>query len=85
MTQTTNNNFQYNSFEFRLKFWSCCTRKTSDFSKFLEQEGCESLSNHLWTIDSDVSFLLLSIHHYSNISFYQYIIIVIYHSINTSL
>jgi len=29
------------------KFWSCCQRKTSDFSSFLAQEGCER-GKHKW-------------------------------------
>lgn len=31
-----------------LKFWSCCQKKTSDFSAFLAQVGCES-GKHKWT------------------------------------
>jgi len=30
-----------------MKYWSCCQRKTSDFSAFLEQEGC-STGKHIW-------------------------------------
>lgn len=30
-----------------MKYWSCCQRKTSEFSNFLEQEGCET-GHHLW-------------------------------------
>jgi len=30
-----------------MKFWSCCQRKTSEFTNFLEQEGCEK-GHHLW-------------------------------------
>ena len=30
-----------------MKFWSCCQRKTSDFSQFLNQEGCTQ-GKHLW-------------------------------------
>jgi hypothetical protein len=30
-----------------LKYWSCCRKKTTDFSKFLEQAGCTS-GTHLW-------------------------------------
>ncbi|CAK8678788.1 unnamed protein product [Clavelina lepadiformis] len=30
-----------------MKFWSCCQRKTSDFTSFLNQEGC-SKGKHLW-------------------------------------
>ncbi|KAM4695983.1 integrin beta-1-binding protein 2 [Rhinophrynus dorsalis] len=30
-----------------MKFWSCCSIKTSDFSEFLDQRGCSS-GKHLW-------------------------------------
>ncbi|XP_037082848.1 cysteine and histidine-rich domain-containing protein 1-like [Pollicipes pollicipes] len=30
-----------------MKYWSCCQRKTSDFSAFLAQEGCTT-GDHLW-------------------------------------
>lgn len=30
-----------------LKYWSCCRKITSDFSKFLEQAGCTT-GQHLW-------------------------------------
>ncbi|XP_023235491.1 cysteine and histidine-rich domain-containing protein 1-like [Centruroides sculpturatus] len=30
-----------------LKYWSCCTRKTTDFETFLEQEGCTT-GSHTW-------------------------------------
>ncbi|XP_064473037.1 cysteine and histidine-rich domain-containing protein 1-like isoform X2 [Ornithodoros turicata] len=30
-----------------MKYWTCCQRKTSDFSSFLEQEGCTT-GNHTW-------------------------------------
>ncbi|KAK7576607.1 hypothetical protein V9T40_012893 [Parthenolecanium corni] len=30
-----------------LKYWSCCKKITSDFSKFLEQAGCTT-GRHLW-------------------------------------
>lgn len=30
-----------------LKYWSCCQKKTTDFSVFLEQPGC-SEGNHVW-------------------------------------
>lgn len=29
------------------KFWSCCQRRTSDFSEFQRQEGCTS-GDHVW-------------------------------------
>lgn len=32
------------------KFWSCCQRKTCDFTTFMEQKGCES-GNHKWIQD----------------------------------
>ncbi|XKL60566.1 hypothetical protein PGB90_007623 [Kerria lacca] len=30
-----------------LKYWSCCKKITSDFSKFLDQVGC-TIGNHVW-------------------------------------
>ena len=33
--------------DFRMKFWSCCQRKTTEFDKFLEQQGCET-GKHKW-------------------------------------
>ncbi|KAF6028080.1 CHORDC1 [Bugula neritina] len=30
-----------------LKYWSCCQRKTTEFDKFLEQQGCET-GKHNW-------------------------------------
>ncbi|XP_071449282.1 cysteine and histidine-rich domain-containing protein morgana isoform X2 [Hetaerina americana] len=33
-----------------LKFWSCCTRRTSDFNAFLEQKGC-NVGKHKWFED----------------------------------
>ena len=30
-----------------LKYWTCCTRRTSDFQAFLNQEGC-STGTHAW-------------------------------------
>ncbi|XP_013776520.1 cysteine and histidine-rich domain-containing protein 1-like [Limulus polyphemus] len=30
-----------------MKFWSCCTKRTTDFESFLEQEGCTT-GNHVW-------------------------------------
>lgn len=30
-----------------MKYWSCCQRKTSDFTNFLDQAGCET-GKHLW-------------------------------------
>lgn len=29
------------------KYWSCCQKKTTDFSTFLSQPGCDT-GNHLW-------------------------------------
>jgi cysteine and histidine-rich domain-containing protein len=34
------------------KFWSCCKKKTSDFSSFLSQVGCES-GKHKWENDGE--------------------------------
>jgi len=31
-----------------MKFWSCCERKTSDFTSFLNQVGCEKAESHQW-------------------------------------
>lgn len=36
------------------KFWSCCQKKTSDFSAFLAQTGCES-GKHKWVQDADAA------------------------------
>lgn len=33
-----------------MKYWSCCQKKTSDFSAFLAQAGCES-GKHKWEQD----------------------------------
>ncbi|CAB3384411.1 Hypothetical predicted protein [Cloeon dipterum] len=30
-----------------MKFWSCCTKRTSDFDEFLKQKGCET-GRHCW-------------------------------------
>ena len=32
---------------FRMKYWSCCQRKTSEFDNFLNQIGCQE-GKHLW-------------------------------------
>ncbi|XP_058453302.1 cysteine and histidine-rich domain-containing protein morgana [Malaya genurostris] len=37
-----------------LKFWSCCQRRTSDFTAFMNQPGCET-GRHKWTSDEDQS------------------------------
>ena len=34
-------------FRCRMKYWSCCQRKTSDFDNFLNQVGCQE-GNHVW-------------------------------------
>ena len=34
-----------------MKFWSCCQRKTSDFTAFLEQVGCTE-GRHKWIRDN---------------------------------
>lgn len=37
-----------------LKFWSCCQRRTSDFTAFMNQPGCET-GSHKWTSDEERS------------------------------
>lgn len=37
-----------------LKFWSCCQRRTSDFTAFMNQAGCET-GCHKWTSDEEES------------------------------
>lgn len=34
------------------KFWSCCQKKTTDFSTFLSQPGCDT-GTHLWIKEED--------------------------------
>lgn len=33
-----------------LKYWSCCQKRTSDFTAFMNQEGC-AFGKHKWTKD----------------------------------
>lgn len=40
-----------------LKFWSCCTKRTTDFAAFMSQKGC-AYGKHKWI--SNVSFSLNS-------------------------
>ncbi|XP_057380892.1 cysteine and histidine-rich domain-containing protein 1-like isoform X1 [Daphnia carinata] len=35
-----------------LKYWTCCTRRTSDFQAFLNQEGCET-GTHDWKTEKE--------------------------------
>merc|ERR1712136_10234 len=35
------------------KFWSCCTKRTSDFDEFLKQVGCET-GRHKWMRPSEI-------------------------------
>ena len=35
-----------------MKFWSCCERKTSDFTSFLNQVGCEKTERYLFICDT---------------------------------
>nr|XP_018670078.1 cysteine and histidine-rich domain-containing protein 1-like [Ciona intestinalis] len=35
-----------------MKYWSCCQRKTSDFTAFLSQAGC-SKGSHLWKSNTE--------------------------------
>lgn len=37
-----------------LKFWSCCTKRTTDFAAFLEQVGCAT-GKHVWVKDKGAS------------------------------
>lgn len=37
-----------------LKFWSCCQKRTSDFTAFMNQVGCET-GSHKWTSDEEES------------------------------
>jgi len=37
-----------------LKFWSCCQKKTSDFTTFLNQPGCET-GKHKWIQEEQTS------------------------------
>lgn len=37
-----------------MKYYSCCNKKTSDFTAFLNQAGCRS-GSHKWTKDDDDS------------------------------
>lgn len=37
-----------------MKFWSCCKKKTSDFSSFLAQGGCNQ-GKHLWIKKKDIT------------------------------
>uniref|UniRef100_A0A1B6D9E1 CHORD domain-containing protein n=1 Tax=Clastoptera arizonana TaxID=38151 RepID=A0A1B6D9E1_9HEMI len=48
-TQMTNCIYHpgYPVFHEGLKFWTCCTKRTTDFNSFLEQVGC-SIGEHIW-------------------------------------
>ncbi|XP_031632872.1 cysteine and histidine-rich domain-containing protein [Contarinia nasturtii] len=35
-----------------LKYWSCCTKRTTDFAAFMEQKGC-AYGKHKWTADQN--------------------------------
>jgi len=35
-----------------MKYWSCCTKKTTDFEVFMKQEGCTT-GKHLWQKPKD--------------------------------
>ena len=49
----------------RMKYWSCCKRKTSDFNTFLSQEGCTK-GPHVWKKEDTVcvfcQILLMKLH-----------------------
>lgn len=39
-----------------LKYWSCCTKRTSDFTAFMNQKGC-AFGEHKWIEDvSNLNF-----------------------------
>lgn len=42
-----------------MKFWSCCTKRTSDFAAFLNQKGC-SEGQHKWMQSVSSFFSLIS-------------------------
>lgn len=35
-----------------LKYWSCCTKRTTDFAAFMNQKGC-AYGKHKWSQDND--------------------------------
>lgn len=37
-----------------MKYWTCCTKKTSDFNAFMQQAGCSS-GKHRWQTDADLN------------------------------
>lgn len=36
-----------------LKFWSCCTKRTTDFAAFMSQKGCAN-GEHKWIQDVSI-------------------------------
>ncbi|KAK9506189.1 hypothetical protein O3M35_008170 [Rhynocoris fuscipes] len=44
----------YPVFHEGLKFWSCCTKRTTDFDVFLNQVGCTT-GNHVWRKEKKTS------------------------------
>lgn len=43
-----------------MKFWSCCTKRTSDFSAFLNQKGC-SEGKHKWIQSVSLVIFIVSL------------------------
>lgn len=41
-----------------LKYWTCCTRRTSDFQAFLDQQGC-STGTHVWKTEKVIKHRLV--------------------------
>lgn len=41
-----------------LKYWSCCTKRTTDFTAFMNQKGC-AYGKHKWVSDVSVPFLIV--------------------------
>lgn len=37
-----------------LKFWSCCTKRTTDFAAFMNQKGC-AYGRHKWLQDVSIA------------------------------
>ncbi|XP_055377534.1 cysteine and histidine-rich domain-containing protein morgana [Condylostylus longicornis] len=57
-TETIDSECQYHSgypvFHEGMKYWTCCQKKTSDFTAFMNQKGC-SYSKHKWFSDDQNS------------------------------
>lgn len=42
-----------------LKYWSCCTKRTTDFAAFMAQKGC-AYGKHKWLPDVSIAFVIIS-------------------------